>query len=364
MRSATARPSDSLRGSEGRAGEDQTAAGAQPAGGMRFDWAVAGLSVWFLGGLFLDGWAHNHNRVDDSFFTPWHAVFYSGFFAVAAGLLAATIRNRAGGLPWRQAVPAGYELSLLGAALFAAGGVADMIWHTVLGIEVGVEALLSPTHLLLATGMTLIFSGPLRAAWRRAGPPLTWASALPMLLSLTFVLSLFTFMTQFMHPMVYPDMTGERPARYLLAYYSQALGVANIVVQTGLLLGLLLFVLRRWHWRLPFGSLTLILTLNAFALSFMQDDYWSIPVAFVGGAAADLLLHRLKPSDANPGALRWFAMAVPLVLYLIYFLTLIVTRGIWWSVHMWAGAIVLAGVTGLLVSYLLVPPARPAGVEG
>jgi hypothetical protein len=44
-----------------------------------YDWAVVALSVWFLGGLVLDGWAHNHIPELESFFTPWHAVFYSRF---------------------------------------------------------------------------------------------------------------------------------------------------------------------------------------------------------------------------------------------------------------------------------------------
>jgi hypothetical protein len=32
------------------------------------------LSAWLVGGLFPDGWAHAHGRVDQSFFTPWHTV--------------------------------------------------------------------------------------------------------------------------------------------------------------------------------------------------------------------------------------------------------------------------------------------------
>ena len=46
-----------------------------------FDWVMAVLSAWLLGGAFVDGWAHTHGKVDTTFFTPWHAAFYTGFLA-------------------------------------------------------------------------------------------------------------------------------------------------------------------------------------------------------------------------------------------------------------------------------------------
>jgi hypothetical protein len=47
-----------------------------PMSSLSFDWAVTALSVWVVAGLYLDGWAHNHGKVDETFFTPWHAVLY------------------------------------------------------------------------------------------------------------------------------------------------------------------------------------------------------------------------------------------------------------------------------------------------
>jgi hypothetical protein len=38
--------------------------------------------LWTILGLFLDGWAHSHGK-PESFFSPWHGVLYSGFFAAA-----------------------------------------------------------------------------------------------------------------------------------------------------------------------------------------------------------------------------------------------------------------------------------------
>lgn len=173
----------------------------------RFDWVIVGLSAWVVGGLYLDGWAHNHGQVDDSFFTPWHGVLYSGALGLFVFLLFHQIRNLAAGYAWRHALPKGYPLALIGMGLFLLGGLLDFAWHELFGIEVNLEALLSPTHLLLATSGVLVFSAPLRAAYARLTPAQArgWWALGPLVLAATFVLALFTFFTQFAHPISEPD---------------------------------------------------------------------------------------------------------------------------------------------------------------
>ena len=58
------------------------------------------------------------------------------------------------------------RLATIGGILFVCGGVGDFIWHSLFGMEVNTEALLSPTHLMLATGGLLLTSTPARVAWR------------------------------------------------------------------------------------------------------------------------------------------------------------------------------------------------------
>src|SRR5215216_1886720 len=119
----------------------QPQATGYPAGSLRFDWAVVLASLWFIAGLFLDGWAHaNLASSLETFFTPWHGVLYSGFFAVAGVLLVCQARNMMRGHIWMQALPRGYLLALLGVALFSFGGVGDLVWHSILGIEANAEA--------------------------------------------------------------------------------------------------------------------------------------------------------------------------------------------------------------------------------
>ncbi len=326
---------------------------SRPPHSIGLDWAMAILSALFVGGLFLDGWAHTHGRVDQSFFTPWHAVFYAGYAMTASALVASLLRNHARGCAWQLALPVGYGLSGLGALIFAAGGVTDLIWHTIFGIEAGVEALLSPTHLVLALGLGLIASGPVRAAWRRSEPGLGWAAQGPMLLALTSTLSVLTFFTEYAHPLVYAAAGRGHPHGG-----AEGLGVASVLLQTALLMAIVLLTAR--IGTLPRGGLTLIVTLNAAAMGFLNfsGDY---PLALVVGAGVagllgDTLYARLHPSAAAPSAWRLFAFALPATFYLCYFLALMLTEGIAWSVHLWVGSIVLAGIAGWLLSYLLLPP--------
>src|SRR5712691_5629716 len=103
---------------------------ARPAlGGIGFDRAMIGFCCWLLGGLYLDGWAHNHGLVDKTFFTPWHALLYSGYGATAVFLLVTLVVNQVRGYRGLRAIPRGYELSVLGLPLFIAAGVGDLIWH-------------------------------------------------------------------------------------------------------------------------------------------------------------------------------------------------------------------------------------------
>jgi hypothetical protein len=60
--------------------------------GVRFDWLAIVASAWLLGGLYWDGWAHGYG-LPDSFWTIWHAAFYSGFAACTAVILGGTSRS-------------------------------------------------------------------------------------------------------------------------------------------------------------------------------------------------------------------------------------------------------------------------------
>jgi|GEM_PF-2016261 len=123
-------------------------------------------------------------------------------------------------------------------------------------------------------------------------------------------------------------------------------------------MGVILFALR--HWTLPPGSLTFLIVGNGLLMTwFHLKEVYMYPqilvAVFVAGIAADVLYSLLRPSAVRVHALRLFAFAVPAILFALFFVILIITAGIWWSVHLWTGAVFLAGVIGLLLSYLTHP---------
>jgi hypothetical protein len=333
-------------------------------GGLKFDRVMGMLSLLWVGGLYLDGWAHGHGKVDKTFFTPWHAILYSAFVITASYLLIVLVSNHRKGATWKASIPEGYGLSVIGIPIFAAAGPADLVWHTLFGFEVGIEPLLSPSHLALAFGGTLVITGPIRAAWRRAVPQSEqgWKTLLPLVLSLIATLMVFTFFTEFAHPfshlgtIVQPGgnaATVVQPVTNTL----KSFGAADILLEATLLIGFLLLAVSRW--RLPLGSMTLLFALYATGLAVLNNQYQLIPGVVAAGIVADILLRVLRTTTSR-AELRIFAFLAPLVLYLLFFLTLQITASISWSIHLWLGSCVMAGIAGLMLSFLIAPPRGPA----
>ena len=141
---------------------------------------------------------------------------------------------------------------------------------------------------------------------------------------------------------------------------TSSLDLGGMLLHSALMVGTLLLVTRRWRW--PLGSITLIVGLNAAMMIFVCYDtlapapIWLLLAAVTAGFGGELAYHLLR-SASEVTRVRVFAVVTPLLFSLFYYLTLIVAGGgIWWSVHLWTGAIVLSGITGFLVSVLLVPP--------
>ncbi len=313
------------------------------------------VGFWLMTGLFVDGWAHTHlGEALETFFTPWHAVFYSGFLATALWIFRLGQLGRRQGYRHLAAFPDGYELGAVGVVVFALGGLGDLTWHTVFGIEVGIDALLSPTHLLLFLGAELLVLSPLVACWRaptsrRSPPGLVW----PAVLSMTASLSFASFMHLYAWALVnLPNAASFDGARSLLT---------SMLLTALMLTAPVLLLLRRWH--LPFGAVGLIYLINTLLMRAMTtglSDGSVLLLALLAGLAADLLIVWWRPSPGRPLAYRAFAAALPLLLWVPFFAGAQRLDTFGTSLELWTGACVMAALGGLALSALIVPPALPA----
>jgi hypothetical protein len=162
-----------------------------------------------MAGVIQDGWAHAHGLVDQSFFTPWHAIMYSCMAINGVVLGVMGLRNVARGYTFRRGLPFGYWTSLIGVIVFATGGVFDLFWHTLYGIETDITGLISISHLWLAVGGALVFAGPIRSiAHRYDENSGGWKIAGPLVLCTASLLTLLGFFTQYASPL--GDNTDEQ----------------------------------------------------------------------------------------------------------------------------------------------------------
>lgn len=329
----------------------------RPRATTAFNWGMAAVSGLLATGSYIDGWAHNHFVTIETFFTPWHALLYGGFGMCALYLVAAAFYWHNAGYAWRYALPEGYLTGIAGAAVFVVGGMLDMLWHIVFGIEASVDALLSPTHLMLVTGAVMMYLAPLRNVVAEDRDRSSWSQNGPLIFGLLWTLCGFTFFTQYASPFASAlSAVGERPgANGMLVM--QSLGLAGVFVQAALLMGIVLFTVRMQ--RVPPGAFTLLFTMNAAYMVVMRvDKLLASPLvlvvaAFCAGVVADALYARLQPSSGRTRSLRIFAFSVPACLYAAYFTAIALTAGTYWSVHLLTGCVFTAGIIGLLMSYLL-----------
>jgi len=323
------------------------------------------LTFWLVGGLFLDGWAHNTRPQLETFFTPWHAVFYSGFVATAAWVCW-SVRVRRG-------VPPGYGLALAGLAIFGLSGLGDMAWHLAFGIERNIAALLSPTHLGLFTGVFLIITAPLRSQWadpalgRRAG----LARLLPAIGSVALAGSLSAFFFMYLNPffdnIVSIQHRADLQAGFTVLQVRDVseqtikMGVPGFILATMFLFVPLLFLVRRW--RLPAGAALLVIGLQVLLVQALTnfDDAGLAVVGLLGALAVEVLMRLLDPSPSSLPRVRAFCALAPPLFWGTYFAGIgLHDGGLGWKGEIWGGTLVWSGLTLLALTMVMWPQATPA----
>lgn len=320
------------------------------------DYAVAACALWIASGFFLDAWAHGHVPIE-SFFTPYHGVFYSGMLAMLAVFASYWIKHRG--------LPPGYKLAALGIPVFFAAGAGDLLWHTFLGIEEGVDALLSPTHQLLGLGIFLLASGPIASVLRNRKRSTTWRLQLPLVLALASWLTLVHFGTAYAFDpsagqMNRPPLVDGASRDYFTAlsigYYKTSLSVLVLLLQASFMTGFALWAVSALHLR-P-GSMTLfyVLANTSAAAAYTNETpllLTTIVQSVCAGIVADVLIARIDPNPDRVRAYRTFAVAVPLAYSGAYILmTAFTDPPLWWDWNVSLGAWLWTGVLGFAMSFI------------
>ncbi|HET9029840.1 MAG TPA: hypothetical protein VFN49_06655 [Candidatus Aquilonibacter sp.] len=321
-----------------------------------FDYAVAACSVWIANGFFLDAWAHGHVPVE-TFFTPYHGVFYSGMLAMVVVLATYWLRHRG--------LPPGYRLAVVGIPVFFLAGIGDLIWHELLGIEEGVDALLSPTHQLLGLGIFMLASGPIASVLRDRRASTSWQRQLPLVLSLASWLTLVHFGTAYAfdpaagHSNAPPVVDGFSRSYFTalsIGYYKSASSVLILLVQAAFMTGFALWAVA--SLRLFRGAFTIfyIVANTAAAAAFTNQTpllLTTLLQSLVAGAVADLCVARMDPNAERPNAYRAFAFVLPLVYSGVYIIvTALTDHPLWWDWNVSLGAWLWTGVLGFGMSFV------------
>lgn len=327
---------------------------ARPIGQLE-ERAVAFFGVWMMTGLFIDGWAHQSEK-PETFFSPWHGILYSGFVTAVfwfawRGFRAGRGINPAGGLD---------RLTAVGFLMFGGAGIADGIWHQIFGVEADLEALVSPSHLALFFGGFLMVSSPIRLAARRrvergvvGRQEVTWAEWMPQAVTLTLSTALIGFFTLYLSP--FAGVGGTRLLDEDTRELAEVLGIASVLAFNALLISALLFALRRWQP--PFGFGALLFGGVAFGMSGL-DGFALIELvapALVAGVVVDALVVRKSPVTV-------IVALGALVLWGGFFAVAHASYGLAWTVELWAGSIVLAVASALLLT-TLIPEPSPGSIS-
>ena len=298
-------------------------------GQPRYDTIVLLLGLWCLGGLLTDAFAHISGVVDDTFFTPWHAIWYSG--ATAYGLYITYAILPEGGVqelvrhPFKVLgdVEPQHKPGVYGIIIFGISGVGDMIWHETLGVESNTDILLSPTHIGLFIGLIMSVTAPIWSAWPDGK---SGTSGLTSQLLLVFgagaawsvVQLIFRYTNLWFRGLSEFCYSGSTDfCQY--EHYNQGLevGLQSFWLQALLLTGVLILFLRRW--KPARGSMFILFMIQAVSM-WVYSEFSStvFQMSLLLALAAELFL---------PAFNRWgMKVYVPLMATA----QVVIFMGMWW----------------------------------
>ena len=315
-----------------------------------FDQVVVTLAGIMVFGAYVTAYAYviRPHEVVQPTSTIGQSTVLAAWLVLVAVLFAEALYGVRAGRPWDQALPEGYFGSLAAALVFGIAWLVDTQYWTPTFEQnaLGLDVLFTPPRLIEMAAAAVMVSGPLRAAARRGE---TEASVVT-LLSASLLLSVITFATQFLHPLIDPwawkyyDFLSQEP----LDWVGKNEGVAAILAQALVLAGAALLL--NSAFRLRTGSLTFVFTINGLLVTITKLHFEFVPVMIVTGLAGDAWLWWTSRRPGRPSA---SLCAVVGGAFAASYMLEIVALGSNWNGSLWAGAILATTMLCWLMGRLL-----------
>ena len=307
-----------------------------------------------MAGIVLAGYvdAYAHVKVPGTTLTdPANAALAAVtvcWFLVTGFLFVAFGRGLRQGRPWNRALPDGYTGSLAAALVFGAALIADTLWPTAAGNStLGLDLLFTPPHIVEIAAVAVMVSGPLRSAARRGEA----TAGVVTLISTALLLSVFTFATQFVHPLIDPWSSSDPqqiPAK-VDVWVAQNLGVSGLLIQATILAGTGLLL--NSGFKLRPGSLTLVFTINGLLVTITKIHFYLLPVAVAAGLAGDAWLAWSARRQGRPSASLCAVIAGAFTAADL--IAVEIQHGTSWHLSLWAGVIIATSMVCWMMGRLL-----------
>src|SRR6266851_3473770 len=316
-----------------------------------FDTVVVLLASALLFGAYLTAYAFviQENKVVEPAGKIGEGIVLGAWLATTGVLFAAFARGLRAGKPWHNALPDGYVGSLTAALTFGGAWIVDNAYWapTFVTTSVGLDALFTPPRLVLIAAAAVMVSGPLRAAARRGET----TAGVTTLISAALLLSVFTFATQFVHPLI--DPYALKDYQFVptgsLAWLGENVGVAEILAQALILAGTGLLL--NSGFKLRPGSMTLVFTINGLFVTTSKLHYWYVPMMVVTGIAADVWIAYSARRPGRPSASLCAVIGGAFVV--AYLITIVLLGGTSWCLSLWAVTIVATTMMCWMMGRLL-----------
>lgn len=299
---------------------------------------------WFLGGAWIDASAHTYiDSALETFFTPWHAMLYSGYMFVFVFYIYTKHKVK----------DYKFDVGLLGGAVFAVGGASDLLWHTYIGIEEGIEPLLSASHILLFLGSFLMLDHAF--ASRPDKNVLDNTSIIAIASSYGLALFITQFMNPFLRVSAFFNYGGE----------NEFVGAASVFIQAFIASYVFVYTIRFKPKSYQIFTLFFVSFVYLSIFHILSGELWSLLNIVSFGAMFSYLCYQITKwyyKTSNDRKIQIASSLVAgsygliMVLFILYFHIIVGFEPLTWRFYGLSGLIVTPMLFGYMIGNLGVSP--------